>query len=108
MLILLNIFYRLSSGRLNSLGGNLRSSAIGGVTRCNVSLKGNCVKILTATRGQKLHTDSFQINFTACYTPNYIGAEVTSETVQMTTWQLIFISSLFIYLFILLFFFLSS
>ena len=39
---------RLSSGRLNSLNGDLRSSAIGGVTRCNVSLKGNGVKILTA------------------------------------------------------------
>merc|ERR1711935_656022 len=39
---------RLSSGRLNGLGGDLRSSAIGGVTRCNVSLKGNGVKILTA------------------------------------------------------------
>ena len=48
LLILLNIFYRLSSGRLNGLGGDLRSSAIGGVTRCNVSLKGNGVKILTA------------------------------------------------------------
>ena len=34
-------YYRLSSGRLNGLGGDLRSSAIGGVTRCNVSLKGN-------------------------------------------------------------------
>ena len=49
--IIKNIFkfsYRLSSGRLNGLGGDLRSSAIGGVTRCNVSLKGNGVKILTA------------------------------------------------------------
>ena len=33
---------------MNGLGGDLRSSAIGGVTRCNVSLKGNGVKILTA------------------------------------------------------------
>merc|ERR1711899_474304 len=40
---------RLSSGRLNSLNGDLRSSAIGGLTRCNVSLKGNGVKILTAS-----------------------------------------------------------
>ena len=42
-------FFRLSSGRLNGLAGDLRSSAIGGLTRCNVSLKGNGVKILTAS-----------------------------------------------------------
>ena len=40
---------RLAGGRLNAVvGGDLKASAIGGPTRCNVSLKGNGIKILTA------------------------------------------------------------
>ena len=40
---------RLAGGRLNAaMGGDLKASAIGGPTRCNVSLKGNGIKILTA------------------------------------------------------------
>lgn len=37
---------RLSSGRLNGISGDLRPSAISAPTRCNVSLKGNGVKVI--------------------------------------------------------------
>lgn len=39
-----------------SVGSDLRPSAIGGPTRCNVSLKGNGVKILTAVADLKSNT----------------------------------------------------
>lgn len=39
---------RLAGSRINGIGSDLRASVIGGPTKCNVSLKGNGVKILTA------------------------------------------------------------
>ncbi len=47
---------RLARAGPNGITADLRASAIGGPTRCNVSLKGNGVKILTAAMDLKNNT----------------------------------------------------
>ena len=47
---------RLSKAQLSGVGNDLRASVLGGPTRCNVSLKGNGVKILTASTSMAPNT----------------------------------------------------
>ena len=51
---------RLSGNKFAGLGNELRTSVIGGPTRCNVSLKGNGVKVFTSKiQFTKAHSNNF-------------------------------------------------